>query len=1070
MENVNIRIVKRNGTSQAFAPNKIRTRIATQAKGLKVNVDELFIDIMPYVKDGITTTELDEITAFRAADKAILHPDYSLLGGRILMTRQAKIIGVDLEPVDYNYDFFAAFTFISKYSKKNEKKEALEVPSIMYERVSEHLHGGEKEYKELLLDELKVKKINFATPTYTNSGIPERNALISCNLTQLAGDSLEKIQDTLTHIAMGSKEGAGIGLLLDPIRSKKSLVGSFNNNAAGVTRACDMTQATMRFYKQGDRSGSCAPYLSTWHKDTMDFLELNLPVGVEELRARDLFIAVVIDDVFMNCLLNSTPYYLFCPNDIKKAGLKPLYECWGEEFKEVYDNAVSLGFGEEIDPKKIWDAIIRSQVESGRPYVFYKDNANKRNMQDNIGVIKQSNLCVSGDTVILTKDGYTPIKDLVGKEVDVWNGEEWSKTNIVKTGENQKLIRVETNSGHHLDCTLYHKFYIQSRYNKLSVVEKHAEELSVGDKLIKFELPIIEGTKDIKYAYTQGFYCGDGCNPNDKRENTHHVTLYGEKKKLLPLIDVRCKKVQSGAMQYLESSEKYLHEAKNGSIRCYLPEDIIKDKTFVPNAEYTIKTRIEWLAGLLDADGCVTDNDGSQSIQIVNVDSNFLHKVQLMLQTLGCVSKVVFAYPEQLRQLPKNDGTGESASYLCKATSRLLINGLSLHKLNNLGIKLIRLKISGKKPNRECAQFVKIKNIQELEGLHDTYCFKEEKRGMGMFNGILTGQCSEITNVSNTEYTSQCTLASINLAEQEDEESIAKSTKILVRALNKVIDKNKWSDDWSEKAGIDQRSIAIGVAGMADFFAKKKIAFESEEAKEWNERIFSTIYKAAVTESNRLAVEQNRTYPAWEGSRYSKGETYIEGWSPLAPGEPIPVLNSLFIGLMPTASSAILLSAFESFQPIDSNLFVRAVGQGQFIIINKHLVSDLEEIGLWNKDMIDKIVLNSGSIQSINEIPLEIRNRHKTVWEIPQKVLLDLAAIRNKYVDQSQSMNVYHSDVKYSKISSALVYAWRIGLKTGVYYTRTLDSRGENKKLSASEVKTKPKDSIFSCAGGGCDA
>lgn len=719
-----IRILKRDGTTQAFLPNKIKTRIATQAKGLKVNVDELFIDIMPYVKDGISTTELDEVIAFRASDKAIVHPDYSMLGGRILMTRQAKIIGAELSEVDLKYDFFAAVTFISKYSKKSKKKEALEVPSMMYERVANHLHGDNEDYKKGLLNELHLKRVNFATPTYTNAGVPERNAMISCNLTIMENDSLSGIQNTLTHIAMASKEGAGVGLLLDPIRSRKSIVGSFNNNAAGIVRVCDMVQSTMRFYKQGDRSGSCAPYLSVWHKDILEFLELNLPVGIQEMRCRDLFIAVVIDDVFMNALLNNEKYYLFCPNDIVKAGLKPLYECCGEEFKEMYNKAIELGLGEEIEPKKIWDSIIRSQVESGRPYVFYKDNANKRNMQDNIGIIKQSQLCI------------------------------------------------------------------------------------------------------------------------------------------------------------------------------------------------------------------------------------------------------------------------------------------------------------------------------------------------------------EIVQVTKPGYTAQCTLASINLAEHSDVDTIAHSTKVLVRSLNRVIDINKWSDDWSENAGLDQRAIAIGLAGMADFFAKKKISFESEEAKEWNHKITSTMYKAAVEESHRLAVEQNITYPAWEGSRYSKGETYIEGWSPLPEGQPIPLLNSLFLGLMPTASSAILLSVFESFQPIDSNIYVRSVGQGQFIVINKYLVEELEELGLWGKDMLDKIVSNGGSVQSINEIPSDVRHRYKTVWEIPQKCLLDLAAIRNQYVDQSQSMNVYHSTAKYEKISSALVYAWKIGLKTGVYYTRTSDKRGENTKLSASEVKVnepkKPADSIFSCIG--CEA
>ena len=250
-------------------------------------------------------------------------------------------------------------------------------------------------------------------------------------------------------------------------------------------------------------------------------------------------------------------------------------------------------------------------------------------------------------------------------------------------------------------------------------------------------------------------------------------------------------------------------------------------------------------------------------------------------------------------------------------------------------------------------------------------------------------------------------------------------------------------------AGLDQRSLAIGVAGLADFFAKKKITFESEEAKQWNNDIFEAMYKAAVTESMIMAKEEGRTYPSWEGSPYANGETYIEGWSPLPAGEPIPMLNSLLLGLMPTASSAILLGVFESFEPVTSNLFTRRVGQGEFLVINKHLVRDLDEIGLWTNDVKNKIVANGGSVQMISEIPQDIKLLYKDVWEISQKTLLELSAIRNKFVDQSQSLNVYHADAKYSKISSALMYAWKIGLKSGVYYTRTKSKIENNSKLSS---------------------
>jgi ribonucleoside-diphosphate reductase alpha chain len=642
------------------------------------------------------------------------------LGGRILLSRQSKLIGKELQPVDLTYDFFAATTFLSKYSLKDEKKTPTELPSCMYKRVAGYLHNDNEEDYVELMDEITTKKGNFATPTYTNAGVPERNGMISCNLTHLEDDSFEGIENTLTKIASASKEGSGIGLLIDPLRSKDSIVESFKGNAGGVVRLADMVQAKMRFYKQGSRSGSCALYLSVWHRDIFDFLDLTLPIGDEQLRTRDLFTAVVINDLFMEKLQNDEDWYLFCPNDIKKAGLTPLYELHGEAFEAEYYKAVELGLGKKVNPKDIFDSLIKSQVESGKPYVMFKDNANKRNMQRNIGIIKQSNLCI------------------------------------------------------------------------------------------------------------------------------------------------------------------------------------------------------------------------------------------------------------------------------------------------------------------------------------------------------------EIFQASRPKYTPQCTLASINLAEQTSLESISKTTRILVKALNKVIDKNKWSDDWSEAAGQDQRALAIGVAGMADFFAKRKISYESEEAKQWNKDITETMYKSFVVESMRLAIEKGENYPSWEDSPYSKGETYIEGWSPLPEGVPIPMLNSLGLGFMPTASSAILLSVFESFEPATSNLFTRRVGQGEFLVINKYLVNELIDEKLWDSNMVDKIIKNKGSVQNIVEIPEDIRYRYKDVWEISQRVLLDLAIIRNKFVDQSQSLNLYHSDAKYGKIASALMYAWKGGLKTGVYYTRTKSKLEANSKLASSQITQnveKPKDSQFECFG-----
>ena len=470
-----MRIKKRNNEFQAFMPNKILSRIKQHSKDLKVDSDQLFKQVIPLIYDGMTTTELDELIAFKAADKVITHPDYATLGGRLLLSRQSKLIGKELQPVDMTYDFFAATTFLKKYSKK-EGNVPIELPSCMYERVVNHLANSEKE-KKMFIEELTNKRMNFATPIYTNGGIEKRNGMVSCNLTTLYSDTIQGIEDTLTKISFASKEGAGIGLLIDPLRSRHSMVGSFNGNAGGVVRLADMVQSKMRFYKQGSRSGSCALYLSVWHRDIIDFLELTLPIGDEQLRARDLFTSVVINDLFMEKLTNGGDWHLFCPNDIEKAGLKPLHETWGDEFVLEYNKAVELGLGVPVKPKTIWDAIVKSQVESGKPYVFFKDNANRRNMQRNIGIVKQSNLCCLDGKTLITIVNQNGGIEIVSMEevVKIYENNKnilvLSENNTlqpilaaIKTKENAEVIEiVDEEKGVRLTCTPDHKIYTKNR-------------------------------------------------------------------------------------------------------------------------------------------------------------------------------------------------------------------------------------------------------------------------------------------------------------------------------------------------------------------------------------------------------------------------------------------------------------------------------------------------------------------------------------------------------------------------------------------------------------------------------
>ena len=1055
-----MKIIKTNNKEEDFSPNKILNRIKKQGEGLNVDCDILAQSVIGQIKDGITTNEIDEIIISEALGKIVLDSDYSFFAARIKMSKDFRKtnknrFSFDIDK-DIKYDYLAYSTFIKTYQQGNE------TPQEMYARIADYFAETTEEKQELF-DMLISKQINFATPTTLNAGTGSET-FISCDLSQLESDSLDGIQNSLTEIAKSSKNGAGIGVYIGNLRSSKSRVAN-QGFASGVVRLADMIQATLRFYNQkGRRPGSAALYLPIWHKDIIPFLELRLNEGDERLRARDIFTAVTINDFFMDALTNQKDFYLFCPYDLEKHNIR-LYELSGQEATDAYNKAVELGIGEKINPLEIWQKMIASQVSTGTPYVTYIDNVNKTNMQQHFGNIKQSNLCVSGDTKILTDFGYEDIENLEGQVVNVWNGEEYSEVTVFKTGENKVLLNVVTDSGYELKCTPEHKFYVQKGYvrgvgeNKLEILEKKANELEKGDKLIKFNLPVIEGIKELKYAYTQGFFSGDGCIPNDGRYLTNLVYLYGEKKNLLSLIDTRNKYNRGGKYAKPTKEKAIIHSEKSDRITCYLPEDIIANKAFVPNSDYTIGSRLTWLAGFLDADGTVTNNQGSQSIQVSSIDKCFLLDIQLMLQTLGCDSKVTFGREAGVFELPANNGTGENKLYNCKQVNRLLINGSSMYKLIKLGLKCNRLKWQVKKPNRECSQFIKIKNVEKLPDLYDTFCFTEPKRNLGMFNGILTGQCQEILNFSAPDETGQCALGSIPLPYCKD---IKKAAEVLCYNINRVIDRNKYPTERALKGGLNQRSVGIGVAGLAEYLYDKGLHFEHPDAPKEMREVMRQIYEGAIKGSQRYYEDYGIQFKDYEKSDYATWNLhpckYGIDIKDLDVDTSKPVCNTLFVALMPTASSSNLLSCTEGFELPQSMMYVRKLDKGEFVVVQDTLIKELKAIGLWDKDMADMIIQAEGSIQNIAFIPKPIRDKYKTAYEVKQRHRIDMLAEAAPFIDQSYSFNTYYLDADFTKISSALIYAWQKGLKTGVYYTRTKKKKVGTESLYKRAVFEKPKD------------
>jgi ribonucleotide reductase alpha subunit len=602
----------------------------------------------------------------------------------------------------------------------------------------------------------------------------------------------------------------------------------------------------------GRRNGSFAIYLEPWHADIQAFIKMKSNTGNEEERARDLFYALWICDLFMKRVEAGQDWSLFCPHEAP--GLSDVY---GAEFEALYLKYESEGRARKtVSAQKLWSDILVSQIETGTPYLLYKDAANQKSNQKNLGTIKSSNLCVAPNTEIEVFYPDKPssiflIQELENMTVTIWNGTGPSSVTVKKTGNNQELLRViveQTSNDEswirHLDCTYYHKF-------------------------------ITENTRPIKDA----------------------------------------KRVEA-------------QDLKPGMQLC-----TFKDS-----------------------------------------------------------------------------------------------NGHLVHQ--------------------------KVVDVSPIKS-DDTFCFSEPINHAGVFNDIFTGNCTEIMEFSSPEETAVCNLASIALPffvkDSFDFDHLRKVVGTMVVNLNRVIDINFYPTAETKRSNMRHRPIGLGVQGLADVFAMLKIPWESPEAAALNQEIFEHIYYAALKASMSLSTVDG-PYETFEGSPASQGILQPDLWG-LDPAsyktaakldwgrlrsaiKLLGLRNSLLVAPMPTASTSQILGYNECIEPFTSNIYARRTLAGEFTVVNKYLVKDLMDLGLWTSELKDQIIGANGSVQGL-AIPQSIKDLYKTVWEIKQKTLIDMAADRGAFICQSQSLNLFVSEPTIARLSSMHFYAWKKGLKTGLYYLRT---------------------------------
>lgn len=740
-----MKVRRSDGTIETAKFDKITEKVARLSEGLSrtyIDPDLVTKKTIEGFYDGITTKELDELTAEISASMATVHPDYSILAGRLLVARlhqetpekfseaiamlykyideatglDASIISDEVYDVvqkhkdvldaaintdaDFEYDYFGFKTLERSYLLRKNGK-VVERPQYMLMRVAVGIHKSDI---DRVLDTYKLlseKYYTHASPTLFNAGT-RRPQMSSCFLVAMKDDSLDAIYETLKECALISKSGAGLGMHVHNIRSKGAYIKGTNGRSNGIIPMLRVYNETARYVDQGGgkRKGAFAVYLEPWHSEIFEFLDLRKNHGKEEMRARDLFTALWIPDLFMKRVKEKGNWSLFSPNEVPG-----LADSHSEEFEKLYLKYEAEGKAHRTVPAQdLWFAILQAQIETGTPYMMYKDSANKKSNQQNLGTIKSSNLCTE-------------------------------------------------------------------------IVEYSSPDETAVCNLASIALP--------RFLNDSGF---------------DHQKLY--------------------------------------------------DVTY----------------------------------------------------------------------------------------------------------------------------------------------------------------------------------------------------KIVV-SMNRVIDGNYYPTEPTRNSNMKHRPIGLGIQGLADLFILLRYPFESAAARKLNREIFETIYYAAMKSSVDLAKEEG-AYSSFAGSPLSRGVFQFDMWSQEPSGRwdfeslrqevmKYGARNSLLMAPMPTASTSQILGNNECFEPYTSNIYSRRTLSGEFVIVNKHLIRDLIDLDLWNDSMKQRILLADGSVQDVEEIPSDLKEIYKTVWEMKMKNLIDMAADRGAFICQSQSLNLFMADPNFAKLSSMHFYAWEKGLKTGIYYLRT---------------------------------
>ena len=930
--------------------------------------------------------------------------------------------------------FVGAYKFYTSYALKNYAGDRyLERYEDRVSMVALNLARGDVGKAKKFVDEMVTGRFQPATPTFLNAGRADAGDLVSCFLLRIE-DNMESIGRSITNALQLSKRGGGVALLLTNIREEGAPIKNVEGASSGVVPIMKLLEDSFSYANQlGARQGAGAVYLNAHHPDILKFLDTKRENADEKIRIKTLSLGVVVPDITFELARQGKDMYLFSPYDVEVEYGVPFSDL---SVTEHYDAMVENPRirKTKISARKLFQTIAEIQFESGYPYLLFEDTANRANPV--CGRINMSNLCVAPETRLLTDQGYFEIQDLDGMEVNAWNGKQFSKSLVAKTGEDQKLITVNFSNGASLDVTPYHKFYVQNTYHG-KAEEVRAGELQPGDKLAKFDLAVVDNdAEDFPHAYTAGFFTADGTYTQSRKPK---VCLYGEKKDLVDYLDIK--------------SGSYKEDA-SGRLSFMLP-DTVPAKYQVPLG-YSLSSRLDWLAGLVDGDG---SGNGIVGVQIVSTNHDFLNEVRVMLTTLGVHSKVVEGNKGGLRRF--KEGQKE---YMCSDAFRLVIPGTETQKLVELGIPTKRVILEPYEHQRSATQFVTVVDVVDNGRVSDTYCLNEPLEHKVVFEGVQTGNCSEILQVNtpsefneNGEYMHvgqdiSCNLGSMNIAAaMADPGHLPDAVATAVDALTSVVhESNIQAVPPIAKANQLKRSIGLGQMNLHGFLAQNKIHYGSEESIEFVHAYFSLVRYHALKRSCDLA-RKHGSFDGFLESGYATGEALTKyeetDYRPTSPR-----IKELFDG-------------------------VEVPGPEVWAALSE----SIQLFGLYHSYLLavpptGNISYVNGSTPSIHPVtgPVEIRKEGKMgrvyypapgldretlpyytdAYSVGYEKLIDVYAAATEHTDQGLSLTLFLPSTATTRdLNKAQIYAWRKGIKT-MYYLRTrqeaLEGTGVDTCLSCS--------------------